>query len=336
MKKSFIVGIDISKDKLNIAIRDYSTRKIIIELEIENTKKSILKFIKKYILKNKSEYVIIMEATGVYGLELLDLCLAKKIDTCVLNPLIISNYSKAELFRAKTDKFDAKIISKYGCEKLPELTFAKPRDRRLTELVSLLKSIEDLIQVKTSENNRLHSAKLNKFGSSEVIKTITNLIRHIDKEIGRLTDIALQIAKSVDKDYFDRLKRISGVGDKTAMVIIAYFYKFEMFEKPKQVVSYAGVNPRPYESGSSVKKKGGISKKGCPLIRKIIFMASLSAVKYNGSCNSIYERLISRGKSKKTALVAVSNKLLRQIFAIGKYGREWDPDYCSKSKYVKS
>ncbi|MBN2260753.1 MAG: IS110 family transposase [Clostridiales bacterium] len=334
MKKRFIVGVDISKDKLNIAIRDYSTREVILELEIKNTEKSILKFIEKYIQKDRSEYVIIMEATGVYGLELLDLCQIKKIDICVLNPLIISNYSKSELFRAKTDKFDAKIISKYGCEKLPELSFAEPRDRRLTELVSLLKSIEDLIQVKTSENNRLHSAKLNKFGSSEVIKTLTKLIKCIDKEIERLTDIALKIAKCVDKDYFDRLKRIPGVGEKVAMVIIAYFYKFEMFEKPKQVASYAGVNPRPYESGSSVKKKGGISKKGCPLIRKIIFMGSLSAKKYNNSCKNIYERLISKGKSKKTALVAVSNKLLRQIFAIGKYGREWNQDYCPKPKYT--
>lgn len=329
MKKSFILGVDISCDKLNLAIKSIITKETINEFEIQNTPKVISAFLTRYILKNKSEFLIIMEATGVYGLELLELTFKKNIDACVLNPLIIKRYSEMEMFRAKTDKFDAKIIAKYGCEKFQELKLAVPKNKKLSEIISILKLIDDYQLSKTELSNRLHSAKKNIYSSKEIVKSLTFHVGLLNKEIDRLTNLSIALTRQYDETYFNKLKNITGVGEKVAMTIIGFFNRFELFETSKQVASFVGINPKPFESGSSVKKKGGISKKGNPYIRKNLYMASLSASKHNIACRELYERLITKGKSKKTALIAVSNKLLRQIFAVVKHNRAWDNNYKS-------
>ena len=330
MKKKFVVGIDVSKDKLNIAFRSIQKDLITEEFEIPNSNKGISRFLTRKIFANSNDYSFVLEATGVYGLEFVNQAFAHEFDVCVLNPLIIKKYADMEMCRAKTDKYDAKIIAQYGCEKIKKLKYSKPRAEELDQAVSLLKTIEDYQLQTTAQNNRLHAVKLNPNASREVIKSLEKDIKFKAKEVKKLTDICLEVIMHFDKKYFKKLKKVLGVGDKTAMMIIAFYGKFELFETAKQVVSFAGINPKPHQSGTSVNRKGGISKKGNPFIRKILYMAALSAMKFNNSCKDLYTRLLVKGKSKKTALVAVANKLLRQIFAVGKFDREWQNNYVKR------
>ncbi|WP_298549305.1 transposase, partial [uncultured Aquimarina sp.] len=104
---------------------------------------------------------------------------------------------------------------------------------------------------------------------------------------------------------------------------------FSKFETSAQLCSYVGITPMIRESGSSVRGRSRISKVGNRKLRNLLFLCSFNACKHNRACNAVYERIVNKGKSKKLALIAVANKLLKQCFAIAKSGRPYDETYVS-------
>lgn len=109
---------------------------------------------------------------------------------------------------------------------------------------------------------------------------------------------------------------------------------FDRFNSASELCSYAGLTPLIRQSGSSVKGRPRISKMGNQKLRNLLFMCSFTACKYNKACRDLYERIVAKGKSKKLALIAVCNKLLKQAFAIAKSGLIFDNEY--KSTLVKN
>ena len=118
---------------------------------------------------------------------------------------------------------------------------------------------------------------------------------------------------------------IPGIGRKTGVMLVVLTDGFERFNSASELCSYAGITPVIRQSGSSVKGKPRISKIG-----NLLFMCSFNACKYNKACRDLYERIVAKGKSKKLALMAVANKLLKQAFTIIKSGRPYDENYRSK------
>ena len=100
------------------------------------------------------------------------------------------------------------------------------------------------------------------------------------------------------KDEYKLLTSIPGVGIKVASLIISTFNSFQDFQTAKQACSFAGISPSPYQSGTSVKGKGRISKRGSSFARKILYMGALSATKYNLLIKQQYQRLLENGKCK--------------------------------------
>lgn len=130
------------------------------------------------------------------------------------------------------------------------------------------------------------------------------------------------------RELYGRLTSIPGIGKRTASSLIAYLGSFPSFESSKAVASHIGLTPSIKESGKSAKNKEyAIPKIGTPYLRQLLFIASLSASKHNYQCRILYERLLNEGKDKKLILIAVAHKLLRQAFAVAKYGRTYDPLY---------
>lgn len=109
--------------------------------------------------------------------------------------------------------------------------------------------------------------------------------------------------------------------------MIAYFQGFEKFITPKQVSSYMGICPSPYNSGTSINKTGSISRKGNSYLRKTIYMGALIAASHNKQCTALYTRLVLNGKNKKAAIIAVANKLIKQMFGVIKHGQEYSTDF---------
>jgi len=321
-----VVGIDVSKDTLDTSEFNGEKYKM---LKIENSMKSITRFkSQKKFVKNKENYLFVMEATGVYSSLLTYELYKDNFKVAVVNPLIIKRFAEMKMIRAKTDNQDAKTIALYGYEQSTKLKLYAPRSNEQQESIRILKSIEDFENVITTLTNQLKAFEIDPIQSQLVLRTLKTRIRSIEKDIKILETELYKILYKIYPNEIERLIDIKGVGKKTAAIILAFFGKFETFENAKQVVSYIGTNPRINDSGTSVKGKGRIEKKGNKYIRTKLFMSALSTSRYNPSCKALYQRLTLKGKEHKQKRVAVLNKLMRQIFAVLKYDRIWDPNYC--------
>ncbi|CAM1352762.1 transposase (fragment) [Tenacibaculum halocynthiae] len=137
----------------------------------------------------------------------------------------------------------------------------------------------------------------------------------------------LILLKKEHQDLLTRLETIPGIGKKTAIMLVVLTDGFERFTSGSELCSYSGLTPIIRQSGSSVKGRARISKIGNVKLRNLLFMCSFNACKYNKSCRELYQRIVAKGKSKKLALIAVCNKLLKQAFAIAKSGLIYDETY---------
>jgi transposase len=270
-----------------------------------------------------------MEATGVYHLKLATMLYDNGFKVGVINPLIIKRYYQMRMIRAKTDIVDAKLIAEYGFEQSVRLFSPPSKERQI--IVKLLKAIDKLIVTKESYYNRLEALFQDPLQVGILNKNFKQLIHNIDSLIDKFEKELIEIVKQNYSETYERLLSIKGIGNKTAIVIIGFFGKFENFESSKQVASFIGVNPSPKQSGSSVRGRGRISKKGNSYLRKQLFMTSLSAMRYNKSCRELYQRLSLKGKEHKVCRIAVVNKLIKQVFAIIKYERFYDESYQRKT-----
>ena len=136
--------------------------------------------------------------------------------------------------------------------------------------------------------------------------------------------------KKEQQQQLTNLKSIPGLGTKTALFLIVITDGFSKFERASQLCSYVGITPTIRISGSSVRGKSRISKVGNRKLRNLLFLCSFSACKHNKACRELYNRLLTHGKTKKQALIAVANKLLKQAFAIAKSGIPYNENYISK------
>ncbi len=316
-----VVGIDIAKDTLSISVYDGNVH---IVKEINYTTKDINNFIKKF---NKDNTIFIMEATGIYHLQVATTIYNKEFKVFVINPFVIKQYSKMRLMRIKTDSVDAKLIASYGYEYYKELKEFKPSNNKRVEIDNTIKAIDDLNHLKTITNNQLQALRKVPNANKNVIKSYQDTIEYLTKEIAKLKKELNSLLQNNFLKEYKLLNSIPGIGLKTIAMIIAFYDSFKNFDNAKQVVSFAGIAPSPYESGISIRGRGGISKRGNSLIRKIIYMATLSAIMYNPLVKQKYDRLVESGKAKMVALIAAANKLLRIAFGVLKSGREFDVNY---------
>lgn len=139
-----------------------------------------------------------------------------------------------------------------------------------------------------------------------------------------------ELVKEYDQPLLSNIQSIKGIGERTAPLLIIASNGFRDFESAKQLQSYFGLAPTETRSGTSINGSRKISKMGNPLVRKKLYMCSLQASKHNKACAELYQRLLAKGKPKKVALIAVSNKLLKMVYAIAKSGLPYDQYYVSK------
>ncbi|KKN68528.1 hypothetical protein LCGC14_0450190, partial [marine sediment metagenome] len=150
-----------------------------------------------------------------------------------------------------------------------------------------------------------------------------------NKEVKGIEDRLLELVKQDQQQQLTLLTSIPGIGIKTALFLVVITDGFAKFERASQLCSYVGITPTIRESGSSVRGRSRISKVGNKKLRNLLFLCAFNACKHNKGCREIYERIVAKGKSKKLALIAVANKLLKQAFAIAKSGLPYDENYVS-------
>lgn len=258
---------------------------------------------------------VCLEATGVYHLQVALTLRAAGAEVMVLNPRVAKDFGRALSNRSKTDEVDAWTLVEY-LERMPFVAWMAPSDAVL-ELRELGRRIRELVQTGVDEKNRLH-AKTASGISKTVMGDVKAHVAQIEKRIVQIELAAVEVIQS-DEDLleqFDILRRIRGVGRRSAILLLTELAVLDPTMSIKQLVAYAGLDPRRYESGTSVEKPARISKMGNARLRAILYMNALSAVRHDRGARLFFARLVARGKKKKQALVAVMRKLLHGIWVV--------------------
>ena len=269
--------------------------------------------------------VVVMEATGYYHYRLAQFLYKNGICVSVVNPLSVKRFIQMKLAKVKTDKSDAKAICSYALSN--ELPLYNALTDVQAECLQLFRLMDSYLKKRTATKNKLHGEKALGIPSKYVYRSLMRELKHLDREVKGIENRLLELVKQDQQKQLTLLTSIPGIGTKTALFLVVITDGFSKFEKASQLCSYVGITPTIKESGSSVRGRSRISKVGNKKLRNLLFLCAFNACKHNKGCSMLYERILARGKSKKLALIAVANKLLKQAFAIVKSGLPYDENY---------
>ena len=274
----------------------------------------------------------VMEATGYYHYQLAYYLQENSVLLSVENPLSVKRFIQMKLSKIKTDKSDSKLICEYA--KQVDLKLWQGNSKHQLECLQMTRLLSVYTKQSTMLKNKLHGEAVLGQPSKLVVTSLKRSLRQLKKEIDTIEETLLLLVNEVHKDVLTRLKSIPGIGKKTSLMLVVLTDGFDRFKSGSELCSYAGLTPIIRQSGSSVNGRPRISKIGNQKLRNLLFMCSFNACKYNKACKAIYDRIVAKGKSKKLALIAVCNKLLKQAFAIAKSGLIYDDTY--RSTLVKN
>lgn len=320
------VGIDISKDKFDVAFPG-ATKNAFTSQTFLNEDAGIAEFIS--LLQSRTtkdmEFHLILEATGVYSLTLSHQLVDHGFRISVINPLKSKRFSQTIGQEAKTDAQDAIMLSIFGERmqpkpaQLPDDTHYKVKQKRLY--------IKQLKKGKQVFTNHLHALEIHPIVDGPTLQRTKKQIEQLDQEIKEAEKDLQTFTKEEYQEQFELITSIKGIGDKNAIALIYATNGFKSFQHPKQFARFVGICPTVYESGSSVRRRSRMNRSGDPDLRRLLYIASWSAIRYNAPCKQKYEQLIARGKPSMVALVAVMNKLVRQAFGVIKNKQKFDNEY---------
>lgn len=278
--------------------------------------------------------LIVMEATGAYWQGLATALHTAGWPVSVLSPAAVRSFARARLRRAKTDAVDAAVIADFGHRMTPDRWTPPPAEVEALRL--LLRQRDDLLALRTQTRNRQHALAQLPALPRAVQTPLAAVLRVVEEQIAALdAAIKQQAAASVTlATEIARLTTITGVGMLTAAVVLTETRPLRGSATPEEVVAFAGLDPAPKRSGTSVRGAEHISKTGNARVRQAVYMAAVTAARCNPILQPFYQRLLARGKGKKVALVAVARKLLILMVTLLVHERDFDPDWATRHARV--
>ena len=333
------VGIDISYKSFDARFGTTNTQQQITLSPSKSFKNSpagfklFLRWLKKYILSDNIPLVFVMEATGVYYEHLAHFLFQQGYQVAVILPNKIRNYAKSLESKSKTDPLDAAVITRFGLER--QLTLWTPPSETVKALRDLCREYHCLKTNITQIKNQLHALKSSFKPHRESFKRKSQLLKFLERQVLFIKKELRTLVKT-EPELAQRLKKIKtakGLGDITILTVLAETRCFELVSNQKQLASYAGYDIVFNDSGLK-KGRTSISKKGNTFIRQALFMPALSACRANPQMKKLYLRLVSKGKNKKLAIIAVARKLLLLIYTLWKTNSPYIPNYKPASPAV--
>lgn len=317
-----VIGIDVSKKTLDISFANQSTWD---HYQIPNNVSGFKRLIDTI---GKDAHVV-LEASGVYHLRLASYLHERGLKISVVNPLSIRRFAEWRLSRAKTDKKDAKLIAEFGMSQT--LVLWNPEDPRIVKMKQKAMIINMLDRQIHQLNRQVESIEDGAIIDTETIKQLRRISEKLTREKCKTEKSLEQTCQSAFAKNLKLLKSIPGIGSKSAIMFITHTGNFKKFLHFKQFIAFAGMSPKIRQSGSSLNAKARICKMGNGVIRKTLFMCSLSAQQYNPVCKEMKHRLIKNGKPKMLINIAIANKLIKQAFAIIRSGEMFSKDFQQKA-----
>lgn len=294
------VGIDVSKDKLDVATWGEKGCP-----ELSNSKRGIAKLVKQMLVLGPKR--IVVEATGGYEESLVMALFEAGLPVALVSPQRVRQYARAKGLLAKTDRIDAQVLADFGKTLQPRLFVGKSEERRrLSALLSRRNQLNEMLQ---AEKNRLRTQDLSLQQSlKRTIRYLKTELEVIDQEIEQF----LGEHQALEKQE-KLLRTAKSIGRVTAATLLADLPELGQLDR-KEIAALVGVAPMNRDSG----RKHGHRKTqgGRPEVRSALYMATLTGIRYNPILKAQYEHLVKRDKEKKVAITACMRKMLTILNAM--------------------
>jgi transposase len=289
---------------------------------------ALLEWVKKNMVAEVAVRFV-MEATGVYHEQFAYFLDEHKEELTIVLPNKISNYMRTLEIKTITDKTASEAIARFGLERKLEL-WKRPKNI-YKKLRQLTRERDQLVAERTVVKNQLHAEQAEAEPNKSSINRIKARIKMLDKQEQEIkAEISQLIATDAEmKKIMVLLCSLSGVGLLTAVTVLAETNGFELIRNKRQLASYAGFDVKEKQSGTSVKGKPKISKKGNKYLRKAMHLPALSAIRHDERFKAVFARIVSKHGIKMKAAVAVQRKLLEMMFTLYKTNTKYDKEYLS-------
>ena len=324
MKAQHIIGADLSKESIDLFFHQLRTH-----LKIENSLKGFRQML-KWLRDQKthpSQIMIVMEHTGLYSYQMEVFLHEHNVSFTKVSALAIKR--SLGLVRGKNDKIDAQRIARYGFEKKDVLVAAGKPNKVIQRLGMLHSTRDRLVKHRASlicaikeYKNVLRQSDLIIKSQLSLVKNFTEQIKKIEAEISEL----ITKEQSVNQN-FQLLKTIKGVGKVVATAAIIKTRNFTRFSNARKFACYCGTAPFEHTSGKSIRRKTRISHLADKEMKTLLDQSAKSAIQYNKELKNFYQRRIAIGKSKKSTINIVRNKILSRMFAVIKRQTPFIEDY---------
>lgn len=304
---NIIVGIDVSKDRLDVAVRPDGDAFV-----TARSPDGLDNLVER--LRSLSPALVALEASGGFETVVTAALAAAGLPVVVVNPGQVRAFAKALGKRAKTDPIDAAVIAHFAEATRPEVRPLPSEDTMI--LADLVQRRRQIVQMIVAENQRLKRAPV------RLQKSIIRLLKALQKE---LSTVDIDIDGSVRalpawQDTENLLTTVPGIGKTIARTLIAELPELGTLDG-KKIAALAGLAPFTRQSGQWKGKSfiGG----GRTSVRSVLFMGAMSAKRCNPALKAFFERLVGAGKPKMVALIAVARKLLTILNAIVRDKKQW-------------
>lgn len=313
MAKRDLVGIDVSAETVVVVVE--RARRVLEPREFANDGRGH-RLLCRWLMRGGRTARVAFEASGIYHLDLALALHRAGLEVMVVNPRAMRAFADALVERSKTDPLDAHVCLEFA-RRMPFTPWNPPAPEVLT-LRALARRIAATTKTVAQEKNRLHATR----HARELPETLAVEIQaHIDYLASSIRRLATQARELIAKHpglerRFQHLVSVKGIADASATQLLAELAVLPEDMEVREWVAHAGLDPRHFESGSSVHKPSRISRKGNRYLRSALYMPALVASQYEPRVRAYYEELLERGKKPLQALVAVMRKLLHAIYGM--------------------
>lgn len=282
---------------------------------LDNTSEAIARFLAQHKARC-GQLRVLMEATGIYYLDLALQLAEAGVEVMVVNPKASHHFAQAMSQRSKTDAQDARMLLAY----LQRMDFVawQPPAPLLLELRQLGRHLCRLAEQKVRLKNQLHALDSTRTSPAVVIEDMRDELTTLERRIERMEAEALRRVRSdaALAERFDALDSIIGVGTTSALSLMAELLVLPREMNSRACVCHAGLDVRVHQSGTSVALAPRISKHGNKYLRRALFMPAMSAIAHDPHAKAFRDRLLARGKKKMQAVAAIMRKLLTAAWAL--------------------
>jgi transposase len=320
------LSIDVAKLKLAVALQ-VSGHQRPFERELDNDAKGLIRLVQW--LEERgcqlNQLTVVMEATGVYHENVAQLLHQGGCRVIIANPRRVRDYAAGIGLLHKTDKVDSRALLRYGKEKADELVAWTPPPPEVHTLRALYARLAALQEDLQREENRRQQALISQ-EPALVLQSLTVSVQRLQQD-------CRQLQRAIE-DHFDQhpplkqqrelLQSIPSIGAVSGDLLLCLLLSHQ-FHSARQAAAFCGLIPRTHQSGSSVHKRGKLTKQGDSFLRAKLYMPAVVALKHNPALRKIYDDLLQAGKCKLSALCALMRRLIHIAYGVIKHQRPYNP-----------